>query len=65
MNPFEFKVSYTDNVPTIVNKNDVIRQRGHDIYMSSMVEIKKDVPFEVFFEVNSPRLGSWLIYKNK
>ena len=65
LNPFEFKVSYTDSVPTIVNKNDVIRQRGHDIYMSSMVEIKKDVPFDIFFEVNSPRPGSWLIYKNK
>ena len=62
--PFEFRVSYTGNVPTIVNKNNVIRQRGQSIFLSSMVEIKKDVPFDVFFEVNSPRVGSWLIYRN-
>ena len=63
--PFEFKVSYTEDVPTIVNKNHVIRQRGKNIYMSSMVEIKKDVPFEVFFEVQIPKAGSWLIYKHR
>ena len=62
--PFEFRVSYSENVPTIVNKNNVIRQRGNNIYLSSLVEIRKDVPFEVYFEVNSPRYGSWLIYKN-
>lgn len=65
ISPFKFKVSYTEDVPTIVNKNHVIRQRGNNIYMSSMVEIKKDVPFDVYFEVNSPRAGSWLIYKHK
>jgi len=65
ISPFEFKVSYTEDVPTIVNRNHVIRQRGNNIYMSSMVEIKKDVPFDVYFEVNSPRAGSWLIYKHK
>ena len=62
--PFEFRVSYSENVPTIVNKNNVIRQRGNNIYLSSLVEIRKDVPFEVYFEVNSPKYGSWLIYKN-
>ena len=64
LDPFEFKVSYTGDAPTIVNRNNVTRQRGNSIYVSSMVEIKKDVPFEVFFEVNNPRVGSWLIYKN-
>lgn len=64
LDSFEFKVSYTGDDPTIVNKNNVTRQRGNSIYVSSMVEIKKDVPFEVFFEVNNPSVGSWLIYKN-
>lgn len=63
--PFEFRVSYSGNVPTIINKDDVIRQRGNSIFLSSSVEIKKNTPFEVFFEVNSPRIGSWLIYKNQ
>ena len=63
--PFEFRVFYSENVPTIVNKNNVIRQRGNNIYLSSLIEIRKDVPFEVYFEVNSPRSGSWLIYKNR
>lgn len=63
-NPFEFRVSYLHDVPTIISKDNVVRQRGNDIYLSSTVEIKKDVPFEIFFEVKSPRIGSWLIYKN-
>ena len=64
--PFELRVSYSGSqVPNIINRNNVIRQRGNDIYMSTSVEIKKDTPFEVYFEVNSPRVGSWLIYRNK
>ena len=63
--PYEFRVSYTSEAPTIVNKNDVIRQRGNDIYLSSMVEIQKDKPFEVYFEVDTPQKGSWLIYNNR
>ena len=63
--PFEFRVSYSGGqTPSILNKGNVIRQRGNNIYVSSSVEIKKDTPFEVYFEVNSPRVGSWLIYKN-
>lgn len=63
--PYEFRVSYTSEAPTVVNKNDVIRQRGNNIYLSSMVEIQKDKPFEVYFEVDTPQKGSWLIYKNR
>lgn len=64
--PFELRITYRGiQTPTIVNKGNVIRQRGNNIYMSSSVEIKKDTPFEVFFEVNSPRIGSWLVYRNK
>ncbi|WP_031536016.1 MULTISPECIES: DarT ssDNA thymidine ADP-ribosyltransferase family protein [unclassified Bacteroides] len=64
--PFELRVAYSGNqTPTIVNKENVIRQRGNNIYVSSSVEIKKDCSFEVYFEVSSPRTGSWLVYRNK
>jgi len=62
--PFEFKVSYTGEVPTIINKNNVIRQRDNNIFVSSSVEIRKDTPFDIYFEVSRPRQGSWLIYRN-
>ena len=62
---YEFRVNYQgDKTPNIVNKEKVIRHKGHDIYVSKRVILKKDVPFEVYFEVKSPRVGSWLIYKN-
>ena len=65
-NPFEFRISYTgSNAPSILNKQNVLRQRGNNIYLSSVVEVKKDTPFSVYFEVNSPRSGSWLIFRNK
>lgn len=65
-NPFEFRISYSGSVaPTIINKKDVLRQRGNDIFLSSIVEVKKDTPFNIYFEVSSPRNGSWLIYRNQ
>jgi hypothetical protein len=64
-NSYEFRVTYFDNnVPDIVNKNMVLRQKDNNIYVSSSVEISKGTHFEVYFEVNNPRVGSWLIYKN-
>lgn len=63
--PFEFKVSYAGDAPTILSTNNITRQRGNSIYVSSMVEIKKDVPFDVFFEVNNPNPASYLIYENR
>lgn len=61
---FEFKVTYNGEIaPSITNTEDVLRQRGNDIFMSKRVVIRKDSPFEVYFEVNDPRNGSWLIYK--
>lgn len=64
-NQYEFRVTYFgNNVPDIVNKNMVLRQKDNNIYVSSSVEISKDTHFEVYFEVNNPRVGSWLIYKN-
>lgn len=64
--PYEFRISYSGSqVPGIVNTNNVIRQRGNNIYVSDSVEIKKDTQYEIYFEVNRPRSGSWLIYKNK
>ena len=65
VNDFEFRVSYVDKIPSINNKNDVIRQRDNNIYVSDSLDIKKDTAFEVYFEVKEPRIGSWLIYKNK
>lgn len=63
---FEFRVSYIgERIPSIVNNGNVLRQRGNNIYVASSVELKKDTPFEVFFEVNKPRIGSWLIFSNK
>lgn len=62
---YEFRVCYTGSeAPIIVNKQNVIRQKGSNIYVSSSVEVKKNTSFEIFFEVNHPRSGSWLIYKN-
>ena len=65
-NPFEFRISYTgSNAPSILNKQNVLRQRGNDIYLSSVVEVKKNTPFNIYFEVSSPKSGSWLIYKHR
>lgn len=33
--------------------------------MGHYLEIKKDKPFTIYFEVSEPRKGSWLIYTNK
>jgi hypothetical protein len=62
---FEFRVNYDGtDAPTVVNKERVIRQKGNDIFVNKRVILKKDIPFEVYFEVKNPRPGSWLIYKN-
>ena len=59
-------ISYSgSNAPSIINKQNVLRQRGNDIYLSSVVEVKKDTPFNIYFEVSSPKSGSWLIYKHR
>ena len=64
--PFEFRINYMGtNVPTVINKGNVIRQRENNIYVDSYVEVKKDIPFDIYFEVSNPRTGSWLIYKNR
>ncbi len=64
--PFEFRVSYScTQVPTILSKGNVLRQRGNNIYLSSHVEVLKDCSFEIYFEVAEPRIGSWLVYRNR
>ncbi len=62
---YEFRISYDDEVPILINKENVSRQKEKNIYVNNMVDIRKDVPFRVFFEVSQPRFGSWLIYDNK
>ena len=64
MSPFEFKLSYSGETPIIENKDNVIRQRGNNIFVSKSIEVKKNTPFEIYFEVNIPRYNSWLIYRN-
>ena len=63
-NPFEFKVVFYEEMPEIINKNNVLRQIGHNIYLKNTVEVQKDSDFDVYFEVHSPRKESWLIYSN-
>lgn len=61
---FVFRVLYTEKIPVIVNKDDISRQKGKSIFLNEKVDIKKDVPFEIYFEVTIPRSERWLIYKN-
>lgn len=61
---FVFRVLYTEKIPVIVNKDDISRQKGKSIFLNKKVDIKKDVPFEIYFEVTIPRSERWLIYKN-
>jgi len=63
-NPFEFRIEYNTTTPGIINTGSILRQKGNSIYMSGSVQIKKDVPFKLFFEVSEPRKSSWLIYIN-
>lgn len=63
-NEFDFRVDYLDKTPNIVNKDNISRQKGRSIFLNEKVDIKKDVPFEIYFEVTIPRNESWLIYKN-
>lgn len=63
--PYELRITYNGVPPEIINKNKVLRQRNNNIYLTSSAEISKDSSFEVYFEVNTPRQGSWLIYKNE
>lgn len=64
--PYELKISYTGGFgPTIINRDKIKSQKGNDVYMDSSVYLKKDAPFEVYFEVREPRYSSWLIYKNE
>lgn len=64
-NPFEFRVEYFEDVPDIINKTSILREKGRSIYVGTNLEIRKDKPFKIYFEVYEPRQGSWLIYLNK
>lgn len=64
-NTFEFKITYSDGMaPEILNPSSILREKGNCIYMGRYLEIKKDKPFTIYFEVSEPRKGSWLIYTN-
>ena len=51
--------------PTILNAQQITQQKGKNIFMRNTVKIKKNVPFNIYFEVRSPRVESWLIYQYK
>lgn len=64
-NAFEFRITYTEGLPPeILNSSSILREKGNNIYMKHYLEIKKDKPFTIYFEVSEPRKGSWLIYTN-
>ena len=54
-----------EDVPDIINKTSILREKGRSIYVGTNLEIRKDKPFKIYFEVYEPRQGSWLIYLNK
>lgn len=62
---FEYRVSYDSAEPTILNAQQITQQKGKNIFMRNSVRIKKTVPFNIYFEVRSPRVESWLIYQYK
>lgn len=62
---FEFRVEYSGTTaPEVTNKGDVLREKGNNIYIIHSINIKKDKPFRIYFEVSNPRKNSWLIYTN-
>lgn len=63
--PFELRVEYFEEVPDIINKTSILRENGREIYLGTNLEIRKDKPFKIYFEVYEPDKRSWLIYLNK
>lgn len=64
--PFTFRLHYEGKaIPVINNKKDITGHKGNDIFVSRKIEVNTEVPFEVYFEVNTPTSSSWLIYKNR
>ena len=62
---FELRVEYFEEVPDIINKTSILREKGREIYLGANLEIRKDKPFKIYFEVYKPCKRSWLIYLNK
>lgn len=62
---FEYRISFDSMEPTILNAKQITQQKGKNIFMRNTVKIKKNVPFNIYFEVRSPRVESWLIYQYK
>lgn len=62
---YEFRIEYNNQVPTIEDTYSSPREKNHNIYLDGSFEIKKDVEFKIYFEVNTPSHRSWLIYSNK
>jgi hypothetical protein len=54
-----------NQAPEILNVGNIQGRRGNNLFLKEEVKVKKDTPFNVYFEVNAPRVRSWLVYSNK
>lgn len=62
---FKFRVSYYGSqLPSIMNPENIVLHKSNNIIVKKRLEILKNVPFEVYFEVLKPRMESWLVYSN-
>ena len=63
--PYIFRVEYMNQAPEILNIDNIQGRRGNSLFLKDGVKVKKDTPFNVYFEVNTPKVRSWLVYSNK
>ena len=54
-----------NQAPEILNIDNIQGRRGNSLFLKDGVKVKKDTPFNVYFEVNTPKVRSWLVYSNK
>lgn len=59
-----YKVVYFTSMPEIKNPNNVVTERGNEIIFREAIDIRRTVPFRVYFESTYGN-KKWLIYNNK
>lgn len=64
VNPFDFRIEHESDSLEIMAPGANVREKGQNIYVNGRFEIKKNVPFKIYFEVTEPRKLSYLIYTN-
>lgn len=65
INTFDYRIEYEGAPPEIKANMSSVREKGKNIYVNGEFEIKKNVPFKIYFEVSEPRKLSYLIYTNR